>query len=514
MGVNWGNNYSGQMFNSGQSLGQSLADAFGGAGNMKRQLLQASIDEKYAHIDSMSHVNDYNDSRTNLNKQEYGGKEQAAGALPDIVRARFGGTPTNTQPSGAAAPVPVDAISNYLSGVTRAGANATDIANAVNHGMGGTGIMFGPQDSQNLRTNFALTGGTPSETTVLGPNDTAGTNAKIAVETVKEGPHDPTSQGLFGKDKPDNVVLNLQPKIDNGTATDQEKLAYKIAMSHVDPATQHGWQNSDGTHSFATLPGVKMSAPTQPQSAPPPPQQDSGAPVVVQPQAPQTDTPFVNRGPVSPIVSSNAPAPVGPADPQPAPQPAPAPTAAPQPNVITLGTPKPQSPNDTQQKTAVNVMNMVDAEPRLRRFDGTNAPSSVAGVLKSLGNQTVGAGFVYDQLQTQSDKDFFDAAFQYLTGKLRTESGASINPSEFASNFPFLFPAAGDSPERVAQKQESRARNIEMQISALLPDQKAIIDGYMRADGTQLHAPPSAPPAAPAAGGGIQTYNPVTGDFE
>jgi hypothetical protein len=73
-----------------------------------------------------------------------------------------------------------------------------------------------------------------------------------------------------------------------------------------------------------------------------------------------------------------------------------------------------------------------------------------------------------------------------LTGKLRIDSGASINPSEFATSFPTLFPMQGDSPQLVADKQRYRARVIEGNIVGLPPSAKQRLDQMMQEDQLNL----------------------------
>jgi hypothetical protein len=153
---------------------------------------------------------------------------------------------------------------------------------------------------------------------------------------------------------------------------------------------------------------------------------------------------------------------------------------------------------------------MVTAEPILRKFDGTNVPSTLAGVLAALGNQNVAAQQVYSSLRTQEERDFFDAAYQFITGKLRWESGATINPSEFATAFPTLFPMPGDSPERVAHKQLNRERIIKTQMGSMQPAQRPNVEQFMREDGLTLSGPAGPQPAAGGTGAYDTPYGTVT----
>jgi hypothetical protein len=59
---------------------------------------------------------------------------------------------------------------------------------------------------------------------------------------------------------------------------------------------------------------------------------------------------------------------------------------------------------------------------------------------------------------TAQDQEFMRAAREWISGKLRKESGAVVNETEFRRDFRTFFPMPGDTPETRAQKEVARRR--------------------------------------------------------
>lgn len=65
-------------------------------------------------------------------------------------------------------------------------------------------------------------------------------------------------------------------------------------------------------------------------------------------------------------------------------------------------------------------------------------------------------GVVPERLRSDKSKRFMNAAKNWVTAKLRRESGAAISPTEFATDYQVYFPAPGDSPDEIKRKKATR----------------------------------------------------------
>jgi hypothetical protein len=489
------------------------------------------------------------DDKHREQEQAYRGREDAARFAADIERARQG--TSNATPSGQAAPAPVDlgaARAGYVGATQRFANSATDAAQGFGRSSGAMGLMFDQQ--ADARKNYALYGGNPTNNTLLGPGDTAGVNAEIAIGNAREAAKARgdlyVAQGkvpgeiavneakqrlelqLDPMKNPDSLIYNLEQKkhAQGGLSPDEEaqlrlakrKMFPQADISYTDAETgQHVVQPQYGDRlgDIYGSPGVpqQQQQPRAPVASP--------GPAIVQPGNGPNGTPPSTRDgqdarrAAGPLLSSEIPPPTA------APavigqQPQRSPQAQPQgmPGEIRYGNPKPAAAGqEWQAKAYQQTLAQITAEPILRRFDGTNVPSALTGALSAMGNQTVAAQYVYNQLKTQDERDFFDNAFLFITGKLRTDSGASINPSEFATMFPTIFPMEGDSPERAQHKAKVRARFIDGNMQGLTPKQVESIGRYMQEDGLDLFgysAPGALGPkrGSPQGGGGHWTVDP------
>lgn len=90
-----------------------------------------------------------------------------------------------------------------------------------------------------------------------------------------------------------------------------------------------------------------------------------------------------------------------------------------------------------------------------------NDPASI-GALTSRFQRGVGASeTVGSYVNSDAYKRAQQAKMDFITAKLRRESGAAISPSEFATDDKTFFPQPGDPPAVIAQKAEARKRVIE-----------------------------------------------------
>lgn len=89
--------------------------------------------------------------------------------------------------------------------------------------------------------------------------------------------------------------------------------------------------------------------------------------------------------------------------------------------------------------------------------------SGIAGTVPLIG-ESLGKGVdnVFNVLPSimgglsREQQQIMQARVNFVTAVLRKESGASISPSEFATAEKTYFPAAGDDPETIRQKQQAR----------------------------------------------------------
>jgi hypothetical protein len=401
---------------------------------------------------------------------------------------------------------------------------------------GGDLVRYG--DAADMRRGSALLGHNPGASDYFGPGDTA-PFIKAAADASADGgkphffddgksvvtadPSDPSGfsrktvggvdprDALYGKGDADQsamVLSQLSEKARRGEPlSPQEQDAYAFHYQRVFPNDQKitvgdteylTSKNPESASRFPTVSDVFGGrGPVLPSSSPvpvAPPQMGGSVPTFAQ-------MPPISAGPVpvetrrsanpTPTTSSDRPSPL-----------------MPPPGALAVG--PGNAPTEGQSKAYSYATSMVTAEPILRKFDGTNVPSTLAGVLAALGNQNVAAQQVYSSLRTQEERDFFDAAYQFITGKLRWESGATINPSEFATAFPTLFPMPGDSPERVAHKQLNRERIIKTQMGSMQPAQRPNVEQFMREDGLTLSGPAGPQPAAGGTGAYDTPYGTVT----
>jgi hypothetical protein len=88
---------------------------------------------------------------------------------------------------------------------------------------------------------------------------------------------------------------------------------------------------------------------------------------------------------------------------------------------------------------------------------------------------------IHSWAEGQGYKGAQGAAVRWVMGKLRSESGATINPEEFAREYKSFIPVAGDGPEIIAQKAKARATAMEGMSAASGPG-RANIDYHVRQD--------------------------------
>jgi hypothetical protein len=102
--------------------------------------------------------------------------------------------------------------------------------------------------------------------------------------------------------------------------------------------------------------------------------------------------------------------------------------------------------------------------------------------------------------QAVQTQQYDQAAQDWIRAKLRKESGAAIGKDEMVQEYNTYFPQVGDSPEKLAQKAESRR-------VATLGMQKSAGKAYEAY--TPVATSPSIAPAAQPMMSGVPTWDPV-----
>lgn len=109
--------------------------------------------------------------------------------------------------------------------------------------------------------------------------------------------------------------------------------------------------------------------------------------------------------------------------------------------------------NEAQSKDALYSTRMLEAERVFNDPAVVSAGQSAREVAKS---NLPGAGKYYN-INTPEFQKFDQAKRNFINAVLRRESGAVINPDEFANGERQYFPRPGDSKEVLAQKKANRA---------------------------------------------------------
>ena len=144
---------------------------------------------------------------------------------------------------------------------------------------------------------------------------------------------------------------------------------------------------------------------------------------------------------------------------------------------------------EAQAKYSIYATGMEIAQRELANTShlGTSAEG------KGLGGLPWGVGAYFQSNEYQNYRNAKDA---WLNAKLRAESGATINPDEFARDDRIYFPQPGEGPEQVAAKAKIREQITKNMTKAGGP-------GY-------TSPPPTAPPNTSSASGATSTQGPPT----
>ena len=131
-------------------------------------------------------------------------------------------------------------------------------------------------------------------------------------------------------------------------------------------------------------------------------------------------------------------------------------------------------PTEGQSAAVGFAQRMDSAEDILKGLEAQNIypgyASNVAGAVPLVGGQ------LQRWAQSPQEQQYFQAAEDWISAKLRKESGAAIGVEEKEKDYRTFFPMPGDSAEVIAQKQKARA----------------IVSQGMRQAGGEFYKPPTA----------------------
>lgn len=103
-----------------------------------------------------------------------------------------------------------------------------------------------------------------------------------------------------------------------------------------------------------------------------------------------------------------------------------------------------------QQKSALAFFNrMLEAERNARSVEDKLKPSDIA-------SSEYAPAFLENWLKSKEGQAYTQAQRMFTEARLRKESGAAINPSEYENDRRTNFRVAGDRPETIAQKRAAR----------------------------------------------------------
>ena len=213
-----------------------------------------------------------------------------------------------------------------------------------------------------------------------------------------------------------NVLLDLGPKIADGSATEREQQLYSIAHNHLGKEKTETRIGSDGSKIIVRVPGADLSNFPNPFSA-------ASPSAAVQP-AGETE---VSRG-------------------------------------------LPTKPTGEEVKASGFATRMEFVEPKMAELTaGGNMPYLTQAQIM-LGELPNGA-YLQNKSMTAAQQQYATAAREWIRAKLRKESGAAIPPEEMIGEYETYFPLPGDSPERIQFKRKLREQNTkEMRAAAMGSD--------------------------------------------
>ena len=246
----------------------------------------------------------------------------------------------------------------------------------------------------------------------IGPNTFARFDKTTGAYSPLAGSTDVQLSGTGATQQFTNALLNLGPKIADGSASLREQQLYSIAHNYLGKEKTETRIGSDGGKILVRVPGADLS----------------NFPKPVQAAAP----------------SSNA---------QPSGE-----------KVVSRGLPT--KPTGEEIKASGFAARMESVSPLLDELEaGANKPF-ISQPQFLIGELPQGK-FLQRKSMTPEQQQYATAAREWIRAKLRKESGAAIPAEEMQEEYETYFPMPGDTPARIKLKSDLRKKNtLEMRAAA------------------------------------------------
>ena len=263
----------------------------------------------------------------------------------------------------------------------------------------------------------------------IGPNTFARFDKTTGAYSPLAGSTDVQLSGTGATQQFTNALLDIGPKIKDGSATEREQQLYSIAHNYLGKEKTETRIGSDGSKILVRVPGADLSNFPQPRGAAPAP--SSGQPK--------------------------------------------------QEKVVSQGLPT--KPTGEEIKASGFAARMESVSSLLDALEaGANKP--FISQAQFLIGELPSGKFLQSKSMTPEQQQYATAAREWIRAKLRKESGAAIPAEEMQEEYETYFPMPGDTPERIKLKSDLRKQNtLEMRAAAAGSDlyRKAVRDRNLQA---------------------------------
>ena len=246
----------------------------------------------------------------------------------------------------------------------------------------------------------------------IGPNTFARFDKTTGAYSPLAGSTDVQLSGTGATQQFTNALLDIGPKIKDGSATEREQQLYSIAHNYLGKEKTETRIGSDGSKILVRVPGADLSNFPQPRGAAP-------APSSIQPK---------------------------------------------QEKVVSQGLPT--KPTGEEIKASGFAARMESVSSLLDKLEaGANKP--FISQAQFLIGELPSGKFLQSKSMTPEQPQYATAAREWIRAKLRKESGAAIPAEEMQEEYETYFPMPGDTPQRIKLKSDLRKQNtIEMRAAA------------------------------------------------
>ena len=246
----------------------------------------------------------------------------------------------------------------------------------------------------------------------IGPNTFARFDKTTGAYSPLAGSTDVQLSGTGATQQFTNALLDIGPKIKDGSATEREQQLYSIAHNYLGKEKTETRIGSDGSKILVRVPGADLSNFPQPRGAAP-------APSSIQPK---------------------------------------------QEKVVSQGLPT--KPTGEEIKASGFAARMESVSSLLDKLEaGANKP--FISQAQFLIGELPSGKFLQSKSMTPEQQQYATAAREWIRAKLRKESGAAIPAEEMQEEYETYFPMPGDTPQRIKLKSDLRKQTtIEMRGAA------------------------------------------------